>query len=261
MRRFTAEYLETTRDGMWADSREALAELQLETRERVLDVGAGTGELTSVLQEECTGEVVALDADPSLLAHFSGSGVSGDATRLPFRDETFDLVVCQALLINLPDPATAIAEFSRVASECVATVEPDNSAVTIESTVDAEPPLARRARELYLRGLATDATLGAVPALFEENGLTDVTVSQYNHARTIEPPYTEQALESARRKASGEGLETDRETILAGDTTAETFDTLRQDWRAMGREVIRQMQEETYRQREIVPFYVTVGHI
>lgn len=261
MRRFSAEYLETTRTGMWEDSRVELTDLDLDRRERVLDVGAGTGELTRVLREECPGEVLAVDADPSLLARVPGGRVCGDATRLPFRDDAVDLVVCQALLINLPDPLATIREFARVSTDAVAVVEPDNSAVSIDSTVESEPPLARRARELYLKGLATDATLGAVPDLFTEAGLTNVSVRQYDHERTVEPPYSQQDLESARRKASGAGLETDRETLLAGGLTAEAFDALREEWRAMGRAAVEQMRAREYRRRETIPFYVTAGHV
>lgn len=260
MREFTAEYLDATRRGMWEDSREALDPLGLESTARVLDVGAGTGALTRVLREESPGVVVALDADADLLSAVDGPRVRGDATRLPFDDDSFDLVVCQALLVNLPDPLATVREFARVSQGRVAAIEPDNGAVSIDSTVDAEPPLARRARELYLRGVETDAELGAARALFEAAGLDAVTVGRYDHERVIEPPYGEQAIESARRKASGEGLASDRETILAGETTAEEFDALRQDWRAMGRTVIDQMQDGVYRQREIVPFYVTVGN-
>lgn len=246
---------------MWSDSREALTDLELETRDQVLDVGAGTGELTRVLREEVPGEVIAIDADQSLLSHVQPPHVLGDATRLPFRDGAFDLVVCQALLVNLPDPLVSLREFVRVTSDCLAVIEPDNSEVCIDSSVPSEAPLARRARRLYLDGVDTDATLGAVPELFSTVGLDDVTVRRYDHERTIEPPYTPLALESTRKKASGIGIESDRETILAGNTTPETFDTLRQEWRAMGREVISQMQDGEYRQREVVPFYVTVGHV
>jgi len=246
---------------MWEDSREALADLELESRERVLDVGAGTGELTSVLREELPGSVVALDADRDLLAGVPAPRVLGDATRLPFEAGAFDLVVCQALLVNLPEPERALEEFVRVSRDRVAVVEPDNSAVRIDSTVTAEPALARRARELYLDAVGTDATIGAARDLFEEAGLSDVTVHRYDHERTIEPPYTDRAIKSAHRKASGSGIDTDRETILAGGTTAEEFDDLRQEWRAMGREVAAQMQEGEYRQREVVPFFVTVGRI
>jgi SAM-dependent methyltransferase len=261
VRRFTAEYLETTREGMWDDSREALTDLALQSREQVLDVGAGTGELTAVLRAETTGRVVALDADADLLGEVPPPRALGDATRLPFRDDSFDLVVCQALLVNLPDPEHVIAEFARVSSGRVAVIEPDNSAVRIDSTVSAESPLARRARQLYLDGLDTDASLGAVRDLFETAGLQSVTVRRYEHERRTDPPYSEQAVEGARRKASGAGLDDDRETILAGETTPEEFDELRQEWRAMGRTVAAQMQDGEYRQREIVPFFVTVGRV
>jgi len=259
VREFSAEYLDTTRRGMWEDTREALAALDFGAATRVLDVGAGTGALTHVLREEAAGEVVALDADADLLDAISGPRVRGDATRLPFADDTFDVVVCQALLVNLPDSLVAVREFARVSRGQVAAIEPDNSAVSIESTVEAEAPLARRARDLYLDGVETDASLGAARTLFAEAGLEDVSVDRYDHERTIEPPYDEHALIAARRKASGDGLVSDRETILAGDTSPEAFDALKQKWRTMGRTVVEQMQDEQYRQREVVPFFVTVG--
>jgi len=261
VREFTAEYLDTTRKGMWADTREALAPLGLEGRECVLDVGAGTGALTRVLREESGGEVIAIDADPDLLARVDGSRIVGDATRLPFANESADLVVCQALLVNLSDPVEAIREFVRVSSDIVAVVEPDNAAVTVESSVDAETGLAERARELYLAGVGTDPALGPVRDLFTEAGLSEVEVCRYDHERTVEPPYTEQDLEAARRKVSGAGLETDREEVLSGGATPEEFDALREEWRAMGRTVVDQMKRGEYRRRETVPFYVTVGRV
>lgn len=261
MREFSAEYLRTTREGMWDGSREALAPLGLAECRRVLDVGAGTGALTRVLREETAGDVVALDADRGLLAGIEESRVQGDATRLPFSADSFDVVVCQALLVNLPDPAATLREFARVSRGRVAAIEPDNSAVDIDSTVEAEAPLARRARELYLQGVETDASLGAARTAFAEAGLDEIEVGRYDHERAIEPPYDEYALRAAQRKASGEGLTEDRETVLAGGTTAEEFDALREEWRAMGRTVVEQMQETAYRQRETVPFFVTVGRV
>ncbi len=261
MRRFSADYLRETREGMWDDSQDALAGLDLETRERVLDVGAGTGELTRVLRKTVPGEVLAFDADRKLLSHIDPPQIQGDATRLPFSDGAFDLVVCQALLVNLPTPETALSEFVRISRDRVAVIEPDNSAVTIDSTVDAESPLARLARDGYLDGVSTDAALGEARELFDQVGLTDIAVRQYNHTQEIAPPYSQRALESARMKASGQGLERDRETLLAGGTTPEEFDQLRQEWREMGRKVIKQMQDNSYQQRQTVPFYVTSGRI
>lgn len=261
MREFSAEYLDATRRGMWDDSRAALEPLELGSADRVLDVGAGTGALTRVLREQSAGEVVAVDVDATLLRQVDSPRVRGAATQLPFPDDSVDVVVCQALLVNLPLPAVAVREFARVSRGRVAAIEPDNSAVTIESTVEAEAPLARRARDRYLAGVETDATLGAARDLFRDAGLTGVTVGRYDHQRTVEPPYDAHDVEAARRKASGEGLDSDRETILAGGVTAEEFERLREEWRAMGRTVVEQMQNDAYRQREVVPFYVTVGRV
>jgi SAM-dependent methyltransferase len=263
VRRFDADYLEHTREGMWSDSRAALSALDLPACERVLDVGCGTGELTRVLAEETDGAVVGVDADTALLAHAAEHApvVAGDATRLPFRDDAVDLVVCQALLINLPDPLAAVREFARVASDRVAVVEPDNAAVTVDSTVGAEASLARRAREAYLDGVATDVSLGEAADLFAEAGLSAVQTSRYDHVRTVEPPYDDAALRDAKRKATGAGLADDRETMLAGALTAAEYDAMRREWRAMGRDVVRAMQAGEYRREETVPFYVTVGDV
>jgi SAM-dependent methyltransferase len=279
VRQFSADYLRETRRGMW-DDREALADLELDSRERVLDVGCGTGELSRVLAEETPGEVVGVDADPDLLAVAREQAeietVAGDALGLPFPDGGserrseprgttshggFDLVVCQALLINLPDPAAAVAEFRRASSDLVAAVEPDNAAVSVESTVEAESDLAARARRAYLDGVGTDVTLGGegTREAFREAGLSNVESRRHYHTRTVEPPYAERDLRAVRRKASGEGLADDRATLLAGDLSVAEYDDLRTEWREMGRTAVEQMSAGEYRRAEVVPFYVTVG--
>jgi len=252
---------------MWEDSREALADLDLPGRERVLDVGCGTGELSRVLAAEAGdgADVLGLDADPDLLA-VAGEHVPvvrGDAHRLPLAADAVDLVVCQALLVNLPDPAAAVEEFARVSSDLVAAVEPDNAAVTVDSTVEREERLEERARLAYLDGVGTDAALGGAGTrdAFETAGLSDVRTRRYAHERVVEAPYAEAALDDARRKATGAGLDDDRATLLAGPLDADAYADLRAEWRAMGRDVVEQMQAGTYRRVETVPFYVTVGRV
>ena len=249
---------------MWDDSRDALEPLELESRERIVDVGCGTGELSRVLAEESPDEceVIGCDADPRLLA-VAGERVpvvAGDALRLPFPDDAFDLVVCQALLINLPDPAAAVSEFARVSSDLVAAVEPNNDAVEVDSSVDAEGDLERRARRAYLDGVDTDVALGAdARDAFEAAGLEVLETRRYDHVRTVEPPYDQGALTAARRKATGAGLSDDRETMLDGALTEAEYDELRSEWRSMGRNVIEQMESGSYQREETVPFFVTVG--
>lgn len=261
MRRFAPTYLDTTRRGMWADSRRELADLRLETCDAVLDVGCGTGAFTRVLRKETDGRVVGLDRDPDLLAHLEPPTIRGNALGLPVRADGVDAVACQALLVNLPDPVAAVREFARAAARRVGAVEPDNGAVRVESTVPEESSLSRRARELYLDGVETDATLGADAAsVFEAAGLSGIRTRRYDHERVIEAPYSEEAVEAVSRKASGAGLERDRETLLAA-TSAEAVDDLRQRWRAMGRAAAAQMADGEYRRREVVPFHVTVGEV
>ncbi|WP_458206115.1 class I SAM-dependent methyltransferase [Haladaptatus sp. NG-SE-30] len=263
MREFTADYLQQTREGLW-ESREALRDLKLDTRQRVLDVGCGTGELARVLATETSGDVIGVDADPRLLAvaREHVPVVAGDANRLPFPDDSFDLVVCQALLINLPDPERTVEEFTRVSSGLVAAIEPDNSAVSVESTVSQESELSRRAREAYVAGVNTDVTLGGEGTrdAFHAAGLDDVSTRTHHHAKTVEPPYSERDLEDAKRKATAGAL-ADRHDMLVGPLDPNEYDRLRTDWREMGRAVIDQMQADEYRRAEVVPFYVTTGKV
>lgn len=263
MRRFDETYLERTREGMWADSVTALDGLDLPGRERVLDVGCGTGEYARVLARETDGDVVGCDADPDLLAVAREyvPVVAGDATRLPFATDAFDLVTCQALLVNLPDPSAAVREFRRASRDLVAVVEPDNAAVTVESTVDSEPGLARFARAAYIAGSDVDPTLGADAAdLLEDAGCLDVTTRRYDHVRTLEPPYDDADLQAVAKKANGAGLASD-EASLRATLSADEYDDLRENWREMGREAAAQTADGDYRRTETVPFYVTVGRV
>jgi SAM-dependent methyltransferase len=265
MRRFSADYLTDTRRGLWSpDDREALDALSPAERSLVCDVGCGTGELSAVLAEEAPGaRVVGVDRDPALLAEVPDpvEPVRADALAVPLADGAADLVVCQALLINLPDPAAAVEEFRRVSSELVAAIEPDNAAVTVESTVEDEERLTGRARERFVAGVPTDVTLGAAPDLFRAAGLVDVETRRHDHVRTVEPPYDEAALEGAKRKATASRLADQRGTLRAGGLDDAAFDDLRRAWRAMGREVVDAMAEGSYRRRETVPFFLTVGRV
>lgn len=263
MRRFDETYLERTREGMWADSVDALADLDLAGRERTLDVGCGTGEFSRVLARETDGEVVGCDADPELLAvaREHVAVVAGDATRLPFGAGAFDLVTCQALLVNLPEPAAAVAEFARVSRDAVAVVEPDNAAVSVDSSVDAEPGLSRAARAAYIAGADVDPALGADAAdLLRDAGLVDVRTRRYDHVRTVEPPYSDADLQAVARKANGSGLATDEPT-LRGTLSEDEYDDLRESWREMGREAAAQAADGDYRRRETVPFYAVTGRV
>jgi ubiquinone/menaquinone biosynthesis C-methylase UbiE len=101
--------------------------LHLAAGERVLDVGCGSGAVTRDIARRVGGHglAVGLDPSPELLAVARGlaeeAGLSdrvefreGNALRLPFRDSSFDAVVCATVLSHVPGGEAAIPELARV---------------------------------------------------------------------------------------------------------------------------------------------------
>jgi ubiquinone/menaquinone biosynthesis C-methylase UbiE len=96
--------------------------------ERVLDVGCGTGIVARTVAARFgeRGTVTGLDPSQNMLvvakaaASREGFAVDwheGHAERLPFPDNSFDLVLCQFALMFIRDKAAALAEMRRVLSE------------------------------------------------------------------------------------------------------------------------------------------------
>lgn len=93
---------------------------------RMLDVGCGTGTLLSIMARDPLAErLVGLDYAEEMVrragAKFAGAeqhgkllAVRGDAERLPFADESFDVVTCCNSFHHYPHQAAAVAGFRRV---------------------------------------------------------------------------------------------------------------------------------------------------
>jgi ubiquinone/menaquinone biosynthesis C-methylase UbiE len=93
-----------------------------------LDVGCGTGITYKVLSEGgFDGLYAGLDITPKFIEklaekHPEASWDVGRCQDLPYKDNSFDLVTCRALLEHLPDPELAIHEMARVSKGTVVIV-------------------------------------------------------------------------------------------------------------------------------------------
>jgi SAM-dependent methyltransferase len=94
----------------------------LNSGERVLDVGCGTGVVTRLAAEKTGSRVAGLDLNPGMLAvarsvtraEMSIDWHEASAETIPLPDEGFDVVLCQMSLQFVSDKPSAVQEMYRV---------------------------------------------------------------------------------------------------------------------------------------------------
>lgn len=111
---------------LWPAQESLLAEADLQSGYRVLDVSCGTGLVTVPIAEivKPEGTVTGIDLSEKMIAkarsRIENRGLKNvafhhmDAEALDLPDNSFDTVICSLGLMYFPDPAMAIAEMYRV---------------------------------------------------------------------------------------------------------------------------------------------------
>ena len=111
--------------------------VDVKTKRNILDAGCGTGVITYDIASLTTGDVTGIDIDSEKLEHakllLSGTSVNliqANVLQLPFKDETFDLVLFSVLLMHVKNQQRAVNEMTRVTKKngiVLATMESDHA--------------------------------------------------------------------------------------------------------------------------------------
>ena len=110
-----------TQQAQWTyDLRHHLyARLNLKHSDRILDVGCGTGVITSELNSLSEGHIFGLDilkAHLTLAQKYASQAAFtlGDAHHIPYETGNFDITVCHFLLLWVSNPIKVVSEMARV---------------------------------------------------------------------------------------------------------------------------------------------------
>jgi ubiquinone/menaquinone biosynthesis C-methylase UbiE len=185
-----------------ADSAALLHRVGLRPGHSAIDLGCGPRGILDMLAERVApaGRVVGLDSDP---AHTVMAGefvtaralsdveiITADARTTGLPSGCFDLVHARTLLVNLPEPAEATAEMTRLARPggWVASMEPD----TEHALCYPPHPAFDQLRDIFtvaFRRNGADPWIGRrVPQLFRQAGLEQVDfearVQMYPHGNS-----------------------------------------------------------------------------
>lgn len=211
----SAEYFGSQRDFWWnADFLELMAKrLKLDQVHTVLDVGCGVGHwgqiLSTVLPQ--TAHITGIDREADWVAKANAATEplrerfcyqQSCADKLPFADNTFDLVTCQTVLIHLADPTAAVLEMRRVCKPggLILAIEPNNIVQEcIFDTLSIEKPASEIASQLEfclqcehgkrILGEGFESVGDLVPTFFRKAGLSDIRAYLSDKASPILPPY------------------------------------------------------------------------
>jgi SAM-dependent methyltransferase len=201
---------------------------RIEHAVRILDVGCGTGALQPDVEQLTASSAYCLEFDLSSLKFLRDHQskpilTQGDAHKLPYATDAFDLCFCHFVLLWLSNPDKAIAEMRRVTRQggsVIALAEPDYG-----GRIDYPAPLAGigALQREALRRQGADYELGRkLRSIFSGAGFLDVEAGvlggQWNDPPSVEDQASEWSV-----------IERDLETLEAHAPERERFANLKQE--------------------------------
>jgi ubiquinone/menaquinone biosynthesis C-methylase UbiE len=187
---------------------------QLSAGRRVLEVAPGPGYFAIELAKLGQYEIAGLDISETFVeiarANAAQAGVSidfrrGNASSMPFEDQTFDHILCRAAFKNFTDPAGALQEMHRV-------LKPGGRAMIIDLRKDASwASIKQAASEMHLgpiNGMITRLTFRfmLLPRAYTKRDFEELI--RETHFRKVQIEESPIGLEILLRKSAGKPVET-----------------------------------------------------
>jgi SAM-dependent methyltransferase len=156
-------------------------QISLPEKSHILDLGCGQGEATRLLYQTFSpAQCIGFDLDEALIeiAINKGGGPiyqQGNAKKLPFENDSFDLVFARLLLIHVPGCEDVIQEMVRVCKPGGTVMVQD---LVIPKTADLYPEnWAYEKINQAMRELFANPDMGKqLPLLFKNHGLADIRI-------------------------------------------------------------------------------------
>lgn len=291
------EYFGEERDFWWnEDYLELLAKrLALAEKSILVDVGCGYGQMAFLLSKfmKKNSAIYGFDLEKthieraekivkSLKSQQKFSFQVADAYKIPLKDNSSDITVCQTLLIHLKEPKRAIKEMIRVTKPggIIMAIEPNNmaSALTIDQMNRLDIPVEEMLEdvEIILRYEKGKMNLGegfnslgdVVPELFNHLGLKNIKVWLSDKGLPIIPPYSESAEMNARTEQFKTFIKDELGTYnydealkyhLAGGGAKEMFDKYWKRNLKKTKQISNRLNRGTYTCAGGSIFYIVVG--
>ncbi|MDO4275391.1 MAG: class I SAM-dependent methyltransferase [Eubacteriales bacterium] len=118
----TAAYYDNSADGRFVKCmyREILDRADRIPAEKILDLGCGNGNVIALLKERKKARYYGVDISEEMVKEAqkrlgeTAAVMVGDAENLPFDNDFFDLIICNASFHHYPDHQKAVEEMKRV---------------------------------------------------------------------------------------------------------------------------------------------------